>query len=100
MDELQQLPCPFLSTDTTGRVLAINSELLALVGGGSDDWLNKPMDNLFPLPSRIFLQTHVWPMLLREETVREIRLQICNSHNHRLPVLVNCKKAQFQGVDC
>ncbi len=100
MDELQQLPCPFLSTDTTGRVLAINSELLALLGGNQDDWLNKPMDNLFPLPSRIFLQTHIWPMLLREETVREIRLQICDSQNHRLPVLVNCKKAQFQGVDC
>ena len=99
MEALQELPCPVLHTDKLGKILGINSDLLTLVGGTQEDWLTKSINGLLPLPSRIFLQTHVWPMLLRENRVREIRLQINDALGHRVPVLVNCKKANFQGTE-
>lgn len=79
-------------TDRGGVVQSVNQSLLELVGGVKDSWLAKPMDILFPMASRIFLQTHVWPMLLREHRVREIRLQILGEAGTRVPVFVNCQE--------
>jgi hypothetical protein len=76
MPAFDQLPCPALVTDRSGVVQSINQCLLDLVGGVEDSWVAQPMDLMFSMASRIFLQTHVWPMLLRESRVCEIRLQM------------------------
>jgi len=94
-----QLPCPVLITDPVGSVLSINQYLLERVGGAADDWVNHPMEHLFPMASRIFLQTHVWPMLMREGQIREIRMQVLNAVREPVPVLVNCQKTSAPRVD-
>jgi diguanylate cyclase (GGDEF)-like protein/PAS domain S-box-containing protein len=48
--------------------------------------------------SRIFLQTHVWPLLLRDGQVREIQLQLCDADGLAVPVLVNCSRREVDGV--
>jgi len=96
---LNQLPCPTLITDGSGYILAANTDLLALVGGMIEQWLQQPMDSFLPPASRIFLQTHVWPILLREGSVKEIYLKICTARNQRIPVMVNCCQGHFDGVD-
>ncbi len=96
---LNQLPCPTLITDKSGYILAVNTDLLSLVGGTFDHWLHKPMENFFPPASRIFLQTHVWPMLLSEGNAGEIYLKISDAQNKRIPVMVNCRRGLFSGVD-
>ncbi|NVO07245.1 MAG: PAS domain-containing protein, partial [Rhodoferax sp.] len=58
------------------------------------------MDLMFPMASRIFLQTHVWPMLLRESRIREIRLQIVDSEGKQLPVFANSQKTTFDTTEC
>ena len=100
MDLLNQLPCPVVITDLTGRVLAANSNLAELLGTEAEQFLHHPINNLFPPASRIFLQTHVWPILLREQSVREIRLQLRGSGNQNIPVLLNCQKGQHESADC
>lgn len=93
------LPCPVLATDDHGQLLALNAHALQLAGGSEADWLMQPMEQLFPLPSRIFLQTHVWPMLWRDGAVSEIRLQMNDHRGQPQPVLVNCQRSQGeQGV--
>lgn len=96
---LNQLPCPTLITDKSGCVLAVNTDLLALVGGTFDHWLHKPMENFFPPASRIFLQTHVWPMLLSDGNAREIYLKISDAKNQRIPVMMNCRRGLFKGIE-
>lgn len=93
------VPCPLLVSDSQGGVIFVNSNFLAVLGGDRSSWLDRPMDALFPLASRIFLQTHVWPMLLRDGEVKELRLQIFNAAKQALPVLVNCQSATRDGVD-
>lgn len=100
MDLFNQLPCPVVITDLTGRVLAANSNLAELLGTEAEQFLHNPINNLFPPASRIFLQTHVWPILLREQSVREIRLQLRGSGNQNIPVLLNCQKGQHESADC
>ena len=97
MDALDQVPCPTLVTDAFGRVLATNADLLALVGGTTEQWLQRPIEELLPPASRIFLQTHVWPILLRDGHAREIHLKICDAQSHRVPIMVNCRKGVFAG---
>jgi diguanylate cyclase (GGDEF)-like protein/PAS domain S-box-containing protein len=98
-DLLNQLPCPILITDKSGYVLAVNTDLLVLVGGTFEYWLDKPMEIFFPPASRIFLQTHVWPMLFSEGDAREIYLKISDAQNQRIPVMMNCRQGLFTGVD-
>lgn len=99
MPTFDQLPCPVLVTDRSGAVQSINQCLLDLVGGDKSSWLEKSMDLMLPLASRIFLQTHVWPMLLREGRVSEIRLQILGNAGAQVPVFVNCQESRLDAID-
>lgn len=99
MPSFDQLPCPALVTDAVGNVEAANHELLLLIKGEKAGWIGKPMERMFPMASRIFLQTHVWPMILREGHVREIRLQLLVDTGKSVPVFVNCQKTIQDGID-
>lgn len=99
IDLLDQLPCPTLITDASGYVLAVNTELLTLLGGTAEQYQQKTMEIFFPPASQIFLQSHIWPLLLRNEAVREIHLKIWNAHGQSMPVLVNCQRGNFAGID-
>jgi len=99
MPTFDQLPCPALVTDRAGVVQLVNQSLLQLVGGVTDTWFSKPMNLMFPSASRIFLQTHVWPMVLRDGQVREIRLQVLGDAGNRVPVFVNCQRSTIETTE-
>jgi len=99
MPSFDQIPCPALVTDGAGVVQSLNQDLLLLIGGDKERWLSKSMELMFPMASRIFLQTHIWPMILRDGQVREIRLQLLGSGGNSLPVFVNCQKTTQEGID-
>ena len=100
MDHLNLLPCPVLVTDHDGRILRFNKSFLELVGEGDSHWLQQPMERLFPLAGRIFLQTYVWPMLFASGQVSEIKLQILDQKQDPVPVLVNCQRTNLEGTEC
>ncbi|MFY8043424.1 MAG: PAS domain-containing protein, partial [Rhodoferax sp.] len=97
MSSFELLPCAALFTDSSGNIQALNQELLRLLGGEKSDWIAKPIDTLFSKASRVFLQTHVWPMLLRDGHVRELKLQLLGIGGERLPILVNCQSNTVDG---
>jgi two-component system, cell cycle response regulator len=100
MDTLiNQLPCPILLTDATGHIIMTNTNLLQLVGGTAEQWQNKLLEDLLPPPSRIFLQTHLWPILYHENLVKEIHMQLYDSQKQRVPVLVNCQRIIRNGQE-
>ena len=92
MVTLDDVPCPVLVTDGAGVILALNRSALQITGKTAETSLGQPLDSLLPLPSRMFLQTHVWPMLLQEGSVREIHLQLFDAQRQRVPVMVNCER--------
>ena len=100
MNRLNLVPCPVLVTDRDGRVLSVNKSLLELLGQSEERWLQQPMEDMFPLAGRIFLQTYIWPMLLEEGHVDEIKLQILDKQRDPVPVLVNCQKVMVEGLEC
>lgn len=94
-----QIPCAILVTDSAGIVQSLNLNLLQLIGGSKEHWLTKSMELMFPMASRIFLHTHIWPMILRDGHVREIRLQLLDAGGNSLPVFVNCQTTNQGGID-
>ena len=97
MPSFDLLPCAALVTDPSGNIQSINQDLLRHSGGTNSDWLAKPMDALFSKASRMFLQTHVWPMLLRDGKIRELKLQLLGTDGEKFPVLVNCQRNTVDG---
>lgn len=97
MTPLDELPCAVVITDGMGRVLDVNAELLGLVGGSRESRLGSSMEDLLPPASRIFVQTHVWPTLLRDARIQEIHLQVLSADNTRIPVLLNCRLGDHLG---
>ncbi len=99
MMEFDDLPCSVLVTDASGKILSANAELRAVVARTAQQLQEQPIELLLPPASRIFLQTHLWPMLLRDGHLQEIHLKISSVQNQRIPVMVNCKKRTMAGID-
>ena len=97
MSHYDALPCPVVVTDAHGGVVELNTELLALVGGSAQDWVGASMEAMLPPASRIFLQTHVWPMLLVAGQVKELQVHIVDVHKQRIPVFLNCSTSEVAG---
>lgn len=97
MDVLDQLSCAVLVTDGQGRLLACNADLRALAASAACVAVGQPMEGLFSVPSRIFLQTHCWPTVLREGRLSEAFLQLRSSSEKVVPVLVNSRRGTYEG---
>lgn len=98
MSLLDQLPCAVVVTNEAGLLLDINAALLALTGGGRQDRIGRWIDELLPPAGRIFLQTHIWPTLLRDGQISEIHLQVNGLDRSRVPVLLSSRRGEFQGA--
>jgi diguanylate cyclase (GGDEF)-like protein/PAS domain S-box-containing protein len=99
MTNFDIIPSPMLLTDTGGNIRLANRDLLNIIGKRIEEVESLSMEKFFPLASRIFLQTHVWPILLREGKVSEIRLAINHHLGDKIPVLMNCQRTTIDGVD-
>jgi diguanylate cyclase (GGDEF)-like protein/PAS domain S-box-containing protein len=97
MTQWDELPCAVAITDGTGHVLDLNSELLILAGGSRESRIGASIEDLLPPAGRIFLQTHVWPTLLRDGHIQEIHLQLSCADRTRVPVLLNCRLGAHLG---
>lgn len=91
---LDALPCAVLVTDGQGLLQELNAELLAWVGGEAQDWIGRRLELLLVPASRIFLQTHVWPLLLHQQRVHELQLMLREAAGTRLPVLLSARCTQ------
>ena len=84
---LDRLPCPVLVTDCNGRIKHANNDFKRL----TDAPLSGDMDQFFPPASRIFLQTHAWPLLLRNGEFNELYMQLQSGNGQLMPVMTNAR---------
>lgn len=99
INELDALPCSLIITDVYGKIVLLNS--LAKTEFLTDPLLIPDViDKLFPPASRIFLQTHLWPMLRKEGQVKEYYLKIFSKDKIPLSVLVNVSLGTFADNPC
>jgi len=73
MDQLlDRAPCGFVSFGNDGTILDINRTLLDILGATYDDVVGKTFESFLSVSSRIFYQTHFFPLLKLQSRVEEI----------------------------
>lgn len=92
---LADLPCALLISSAEGSVLELNDELAQLLSSTHDALVGQSVDDLFTAGSRIFVQTHVLPMLRRNQMVHEVYLHLQARNGDRVPVYVNARQSMI-----
>jgi signal transduction histidine kinase len=105
MDELlDRAPCGFISFAADGTVRDVNSTLLEMIGGSREMVVGRPFEALLTVSSRIFYQTHFFPLLKLQSKVEEVFMTLrCASSSEDIAVLINGSAREHNGevmYDC
>ena len=100
LTNINDLPSSILVTNTDCEIIEFNenwsNNFLAF-----DPNINGRMSlyDFTPPPSRIFLQTHVIPTILKESSISEIYLNLLDKNEEPIPVLFNAQRRQEKDND-
>lgn len=99
---LDTAPCGFLSFADDGRIRSINATLLDMLGYGVDDVVGHHIERLFNVGTRIFYQTHWFPLLRLHGHAEEVFLLLQTRSGESLGVLSYAKRngASSDCFDC
>jgi sigma-B regulation protein RsbU (phosphoserine phosphatase) len=70
----------------------VNETLCSLLGYDKTELQGKNVETIFTLPTRIFYQTHFFPLVKMHGHAEEIFLSLRTKDNQFLPVLLNAKR--------
>lgn len=95
-----QLPCATAITTVEGRFLSVNGDFLQLLGGDAAHWENQALTRALPQSARIFLETHLWPLLRTSGELREVSLSLLSKDQRLVPVLINARMGRHESTEC
>jgi len=94
----EHAPCIYFSASDDGTLLEVNNFLCASLGYDAAELTGKNMDTILTTPSRIFRQTHFFPLLKLQGFTEEIYLTMLKSNEEPLPVLINAVRKQVDDM--
>ncbi|HUF13005.1 MAG TPA: ATP-binding protein [Longimicrobiales bacterium] len=99
MDELLDgAPCGFVSFDDSGRILRINATLLEMLGRERDELIGRHVEKLLSVGSRVFYQTHLFPLVRMHGRAEEIFLLLQPATGDHIGVLINIARREGDGA--
>lgn len=102
-DLLNTAPCGFLAFSDDGTIKAVNATLLRLLGHDADELSARHLESILPVASRIFYQTHFFPLLKLHGKAEEVYFSLRSRSGEEIPVLVNAVRREREAVvvnDC
>lgn len=102
-DLLNTAPCGFMSFREDGKVELVNETLLAMLGYEREELVGRHVEQILAVGSRIFYQTHWFPLLRLQGLVEEIFLLLRSRTGEDIGVLVNGRRREREGgaaYDC
>jgi PAS domain S-box-containing protein len=104
MDErLDTAPCGFLSFADDGAITSINLTLAELLGYEKDELVGRHVEQVLTVGSRIFYQTHWFPLLRLHGSAEEIFLMLRTKSKEEVGALFNAVRRERGGdveYDC
>ena len=94
---LENLPCGCIAFDSLGEIVYVNPTICKILGDSADKLLNRNLEDVLTISSRIFYQTHFFPLLKLQGHVNEIFLNLKSVTGDALPVLVNVNSSELYG---
>lgn len=97
-DRLDALPCGVLAFDDSGRILQVNRMLATLVGYEAHELIGASIDTILSVASRIFYNTHFFPLVRLYSKADEIFLTLIRRDRTDIPVLTNTVRRLDSGA--
>jgi phosphoserine phosphatase RsbU/P len=96
-DPWNTAPCGLFSFTDDGALVAVNDTLSEMLGYASGELLGSRVETLLTLASRIFYQTHFFPLVRMHGKAEEIFLSLRSKSGESLPVLLNAVRKEREG---
>ena len=97
-DVLDRAPCGFVSVADDGCILTINTTLLDRLGYVREELRGQHMQMLLTVGSRIFYQTHVFPLVKLQGSARELFMLLRARAGEDVGVLANVARREVNGT--
>lgn len=100
---LDRAPCGFVSIGDDARIVLINSTLLERLGFSRDELAGQSVEKILTVGSKIFYQTHLFPMVKLHGRVEEIFILLREKSGDDIGMLCNAARREVDGgsvTDC
>ena len=91
-DLFENAPCAYLSLRPDGRIAMANAAMSRWTGFSREELVGTRMRDIMPFAARIFLETHLLPLLRLQQTVDEVALDFVTKDGGKLPTLANASE--------
>ncbi len=88
-DFFERSLCGYVTTDPEGKILQANARFLHWVGYSLHEVIGKRFTDFLAVGGKIYFETHLSPLLKMQQHFDEIALELVNSMEQKLPVLIN-----------
>ena len=102
-DLLDRAPCGFVSFGDDGRIVTINATLLERLGYTRDEVIGRHVESILMLGTRIFFQTHFFPLVRLHGRAQEVFLLLRTKAGGDVGMLCNADRRERDGsaaTDC
>lgn len=89
---LNDAPCLYFSATDDGLITEVNAALCRQLGFAKEELIGHKQDLIFTLPTRIFQQTHFFPLLKMQGHAEEIFITLQTKTKDQVPVLINAER--------
>lgn len=96
-DYLNLAPFCFFSLNEEGKIMAVNNATCQLLGVAREELLTQNISSFVSLGTRIFFQTHFFPMLLIKQVAKEVFITLLHRNKQPIPVLLNAERTEVDG---
>lgn len=98
-NDFDVLPCGYVSFRDDGIVTQCNGTLASWLGSSKEDLIGHSIENIFTLATRIFYNTHFFPLVKLQSRASEIFLSLKGKDDLDVPVLANAHRSIDDGGD-
>lgn len=96
-NHLQQAPFIYFSCCDDGRIIEVNDTTSQKLGYEKEELAGQKIEIIFTVATRIFQQTHFFPLLKMQGHAEEIFITLLTKQNEQLPVLINATRNVVDG---
>lgn len=89
---MDNAPCLYFSAGDDGIITEANNTLCSYLGYSKEELVGRNVEMIFTVPTRIFQQTHLFPLVKMQGHAEEIFLTLLTRKKEQLPVLINAKR--------
>ncbi|MED4534671.1 sensor domain-containing diguanylate cyclase [Metabacillus fastidiosus] len=100
MDErLKYAPCGYVSVTNQGVITYMNQTFLDMVEYDQSDLLHQHIESIMTVANKFLFHTYFYPFIQLYGHVNEVYLTLKSSKNEDIPVLLNGRRCEREGVE-